>query len=162
MKRILKLLKGSDEPGADRRLFLKAQILFWLLGATDGHAKNFSIFLRSGGQFVLALLYDVMSAQPAFDAKQLSRNKMKLAMPVGTNRHDVIDTILPRHFIQTAEASGMSAGEVRGLFAEIIDAEASAIADVLNALPAGFPEKLAHSITEGLRKRIRKLAGTDD
>lgn len=162
MKRILELLKGSDDPEADRRLFLKAQILFWLLGATDGHAKNFSIFLRSGGQFVLAPLYDVMSAQPAFDAKQLPRNKMKLAMPVGTNRHDVIDTILPRHFIQTAEASGMSAGEVRGLFAEVIDAEANAIADVLTALPAGFPEKLAHSITTGLRKRLRLLAGTTD
>jgi serine/threonine-protein kinase HipA len=44
MRQILDLLKASDEPEADQRLFLKAQIVFWLLGATDGHAKNFSIF----------------------------------------------------------------------------------------------------------------------
>ena len=31
--------------------FLKAQIVFWLLGATDGHAKNFSVFLLPGGRF---------------------------------------------------------------------------------------------------------------
>ena len=45
MRQILDLLKASDEPEADQTLFLKAQIVFWLLGATDGHAKNFSIFL---------------------------------------------------------------------------------------------------------------------
>ena len=45
MRQILDLLKASDEPEVDQRLFLKAQIVFWLLGATDGHAKNFSIAL---------------------------------------------------------------------------------------------------------------------
>jgi serine/threonine-protein kinase HipA len=51
MRQILDLLKASDEPEADQSLFLKAQIVFWLLGATDGHAKNFSIFLLPGGRF---------------------------------------------------------------------------------------------------------------
>jgi serine/threonine-protein kinase HipA len=67
--RILDLLKASDEPEADQTLFLKAQIVFWLLGATDGHAKNFSIFLLPGGRFRLTPLYDVMSAQPNVDAR---------------------------------------------------------------------------------------------
>ncbi len=35
---ILELLKGGDTPAEDQKLFLKAQILFWLIGATDGHA----------------------------------------------------------------------------------------------------------------------------
>ena len=48
---ILKLLRGSDEPLSDQRAFLKANIVFWLIGATDGHAKNFSIFLSPGGPF---------------------------------------------------------------------------------------------------------------
>lgn len=43
---VLDLLKGSDDPESDRRFFLAAQTMFWLLGATDGHAKNFSIFAR--------------------------------------------------------------------------------------------------------------------
>ena len=59
---IIELLKGSDQPEADQRFFLKSQIVFWLLGATDGHAKNFSIFLLPGGRFRLTPLYDVMSA----------------------------------------------------------------------------------------------------
>jgi hypothetical protein len=50
---VLELLKASDDPDTDRRLFLKAQIMFWLLAATDGHAKNFSIALRPGGRFRL-------------------------------------------------------------------------------------------------------------
>lgn len=45
IRQILQLLKSSDRPREDQRLFLQAQIFFWLLGATDGHAKNFSIFL---------------------------------------------------------------------------------------------------------------------
>ena len=48
---IMKLLQGSDNPNEDREAFFKSQIIFWLIGATDGHAKNFSIFLRPGGGF---------------------------------------------------------------------------------------------------------------
>lgn len=42
--RIIQLLRGSDDPLTDQRAFLKANIVFWLIGATDGHAKNFSVF----------------------------------------------------------------------------------------------------------------------
>jgi len=55
--------------------FLKSIIVFWLLGATDGHAKNFSIFLSPGGGYRLTPLYDIVSAQPSLDAKQIGRNK---------------------------------------------------------------------------------------
>jgi serine/threonine-protein kinase HipA len=74
IRQILELLKASDEPEADQTLFLKAQIVFWLLGATDGHAKNFSIFLLPGGRFRLTPLYDVMSAQPNVDAGEIRHN----------------------------------------------------------------------------------------
>jgi len=74
---ILNLLKGSDTPDADQAMFLKALVIFWLLGATDGHAKNFSIHLSPGGRFRMAPLYDVISAQPSADAGQIQRNRMK-------------------------------------------------------------------------------------
>ncbi|MDB5838281.1 MAG: HipA N-terminal domain protein, partial [Herminiimonas sp.] len=35
-----------------------------LLRATDGHAKNFSIFLQPGGYYRMTPLYDVLSARP--------------------------------------------------------------------------------------------------
>lgn len=58
---VLQVLAGSSEPEQDRENFLKAQIVFWLLAAPDGHAKNFSIFLGPQGTFRLAPLYDVLS-----------------------------------------------------------------------------------------------------
>jgi serine/threonine-protein kinase HipA len=154
---VLDLLKGSDDPDADRRLFLKAQIMFWLLGATDGHAKNFSIFLHPGGRFRLTPLYDVMSAQPALDAGQLRRNKMKLALAVGDSRHDVVDEIAPRHFVQTAARNSIPAAVVQEISAELRERAGTAIDETLAALPADFPQELAGSITGGMRTRLRML-----
>ena len=68
---ISSLLQASDESTQDQAAFFKAQILFWLIGATDGHAKNFSVFLSPGGGFRLTPFYDVLSAQQAFDANQI-------------------------------------------------------------------------------------------
>lgn len=88
LKDILELLKGSDAPSQDLTMFLRASIVFWLIGATDGHAKNFSIFLGPGGRFRLTPLYDVLSAQPSLNAKQIQPKALKLAMSVG-KRPDV-------------------------------------------------------------------------
>ena len=155
MAAILNILKGSDDPEADRCFFLKAQIVFWLLGATDGHAKNFSVFLRPGGRFRLTPLYDVMSVQPAVDAKQLRRNKMKLALAVGDNRHYAVHEIMPRHFLQTAAKSGIPASAVQSILNELLEAGQSAVRKATEELPAGFPEELAQSIVSGLRARMR-------
>lgn len=157
MANILELLKGSDEPEADQRFFVKAQIVFWLLGAVDGHAKNFSIFLYPGGRFTLTPLYDVMSVQPAFDAGQVRRNEMKLAFAIGDNRHYVVHDIMPRHFVQTAKSSGISESVVRSIYDEVLETERTAVAGVLEKLPAGYPDELAGSIVDSLRSRLRRL-----
>ena len=71
--RLFNLLKGSDDPAKDLRTLLKAQIFFWLIGATDGHAKNFSIFLGVRGTYHMTPLYDILTAQPSLDAGRISR-----------------------------------------------------------------------------------------
>jgi serine/threonine-protein kinase HipA len=157
LKDILALLKGSDEPDHDRAAFLRALIVFWLLGATDGHGKNFSIFLSPGARFRMTPLYDVLSAQPSVDAHQIRRNQMKLAMAVGDNRHYVVHTILPRHFLQTAANSGIGPSVVKPLFGELLEKALAAIEKVLDELPAGFPEQIANSITKGFQERLRTL-----
>ena len=158
MRQILDLLKASDEPEADQRLFLKAQIVFWLLGATDGHAKNFSIFLLPGGRFRLTPLYDVMSAQPNVDAGEIRHNRMKLAMAVGDRRHYVIDEIMPRHFLQMAANAGVPASLVQGILDEIENDTDRAIDAAVNDLPARFQERIVSSVIEGLRRRLRLFA----
>lgn len=155
---IIELLKGSDQPEADQRFFLKSQIVFWLLGATDGHAKNFSIFLLPGGRFRLTPLYDVMSAQPNVDAGEIRHNRMKVAMAVGDKRHYVIDSILPRHFLQTAVRCGLPASLVQGIIDEIGNDADRAIDAVLKELPPGFPEAIVSSIIDGMRRRLGLFA----
>jgi serine/threonine-protein kinase HipA len=157
MRQMLELLIASDDPASDRRMFLKAQIVFWLLGATDGHAKNFSIFLAPGGRFHLTPLYDVMSAQPNVDAGQIRRNKMKLAMAVGNGRHYGVDRIAGRHFTQTAAHSGVPPEVAQTLLDEVAEAAPAAIEATLADLPEGFPEALATSIVDGMRRRLRLL-----
>jgi serine/threonine-protein kinase HipA len=155
--RVLELLKASDEPAYDQRLFLKAQIFYWLLGATDGHAKNFSVHLLPGGRFRLAPLYDVMSTQPNVDAGQIRRNQSRLAMAVGKNRHYVVDEILPRHFMQTASAAGVGNAIVDDVLAELAEITPRAVDQVGKALPAGFPSKLSEQITQGILRRVRTI-----
>jgi serine/threonine-protein kinase HipA len=158
IKDILELLRGSDEPDADQRVFLKAQIVFWLLGATDGHAKNFSIHLLPGGRFRLTPLYDGMSAQPGRDAGQMTKNQMRFAMAVGDSRHYVMDAIMPRHFQETARASGVAPAVVEDILAELAREVPGALARVAAELPAGFPATITDSIAEGIRRRLRLAA----
>jgi len=162
MVQILQLLKGSDDPEGDRRNFMKAQIIFWLLGAVDGHAKSFSIFLRPGGRFRMTPLYDVMSAQPAVDAGQIRHNRMKLAFSVGKNKHYVIDTILPRHFIQTGESAGIPRSTTHDIMSELLTQVPAAIEKVRQELPPFFPKPLLRSITNGMLRRFRGMKTLKD
>jgi serine/threonine-protein kinase HipA len=151
---ILQLLRGSDDPLADQRSFLKANIVFWLMGATDGHAKNFSVFLRPGGRFRLAPLYDVISAQPSVDSKQILWKHFRLAMSFGTNPHYAIRQVAPRHFFQTAIRAGIGKDVVPSIVEELCSDVPKAI-DRLNAdLPAGFPGETADSISNGMKRRL--------
>ena len=45
---IARILRGSTESQQDLRTVFRAQLLFWMLAATDGHAKNFSIRILAG------------------------------------------------------------------------------------------------------------------
>ena len=158
MKDILLLLKGSDAPSEDLAMFLRASIVFWLIGATDGHAKNFSLFLSPSGRFHLTPLYDVLSAQPSLDAMQIQRKAFKLAMSVGKDRHYAMNEILPRHFIQTAEISGVSSAVVHAIFEDLVENFETAFAKVQKALPRGFPEELANSIRMAATHRISQMS----
>jgi serine/threonine-protein kinase HipA len=155
---ILDLLEGSDTPDEDRKTVFKAQILFWLIGATDGHAKNFSIFLGPGGSYSLTPLYDVLTAQPSLDARQIERKRMKLALSVGTNRHYRIDGIQGRHFMQTAQAAGLPKTIAQAAIEETAAAADEALQRVQKDLPPRFPASIHASVGKALAERVRGLA----
>jgi serine/threonine-protein kinase HipA len=154
MIQILDLLKGSDNPAKDQKTVLKAQMLFWLIGATDGHAKNFSIFLGPGGSYHLTPLYDVLTAEPSFYARQIQRKQMKLAMSVGNSNHYRINEIMGRHFIQTGEAARLAKSLIREAMEEMADVGQQAIKTIESELPVRFPEVIHVAVRKGLLARL--------
>ena len=155
---LLKLLDGSDSPAEDHATILKAQILFWLIGATDGHAKNFSIFLSPGGGFRLTPLYDVLTAQPSLDAGQIERRQFRLAMSVGASRHYRMEEIVGRHFVQSGEAAGLPRTLIREALEMMADRAGEAVDRVEQSLPGDFPMQIHRSVKAGLEERLKRLA----
>ncbi|WP_112324220.1 type II toxin-antitoxin system HipA family toxin [Oceanibium sediminis] len=154
---VLTLLNGGDTPIEDQETFLKAQIIFWLIGATDAHAKNFSVFLSPGGSYRMTPLYDIVTAQGALDARQIERKQMKMAMSVGNSRHYRFDQIHGRHFVQTAMRAGISRRRAIALIDEI-EANATGAVDVAaNAMPDGFPQAIVASVSGALKGRLSGL-----
>ena len=158
MIRLLKLLEGSVVPEADRRSFLRAQIVFWLLAAIDGHAKNYSLRLLPGSRFRLAPLYDIVSVQPALASGELPADEAMMSLAVGDAGLRVVERIEPRHFVETARAAGVPARVVRSLFAELIETRARAFEAVREGLPDDFPHAMEVAIFDAITARL--LAAT--
>ncbi len=160
IQRIMTLLLGSVNALADRSLFLKTQVLFWLLGAIDGHAKNFSIFLLPEGSFQLAPFYDVMSAYPLVEKRLVEPQKMKMAMAVrGKSTHYQWQKIQLRHWLSTAKACGFPADEMESIIKNLFGQMDAVIEHVQDILPQGFPEEVANSVFNGM-KGVRNRLNT--
>ena len=162
MRDILGMLRGVDDPQADPAAFFKSQILFWLIGATDGHAKNFSIFLKPGGRYSLTPFYDVLSAQPAVDAGQIAQNRFRLAMSAGSNRHYRMDEVTGRHFVQSGKSAGLGEGMMRLAIDELIERAGDAPTNALEAMPDDFAAAVYESIAAALAARLRGLSSALD
>jgi len=151
------LLKESDEPLKDQATFFKSQIIFWLIGATDGHGKNFSVFLRPGGRFELTPFYDVLSAQPAFDAKRIPHNKYKLAMSVGASCHYKILDVHGRHFVETAKEAGLGPTIIKQVLDEVFRDALPAAERALGLMPQDFHADIHNSVVNAMTGRLRQL-----
>lgn len=155
------LVQQSLDAERDLRTLMASQILFWMLRAPDGHAKNFSIQLQAGaaGRFRLAPLYDVMSAHPVIGdgPNQWAARELKLAMALlGKSRHYLMHTIQRRHFNSTAKKLGF--GETaEPLLQELVGRTPAVVAQVQNELPEGFSQQVADQILDGLLSAARAL-----
>lgn len=157
---IASILQASEAREADLATLLMAQLLFWMLAATDGHAKNFSIRLLAGGRFQLTPLYDVISTWPLVGTKtnQLHPKKLKLAMAVrGKSKHYHLPEIRRRHFNAAARACGLGR-DMEDLIAKAIERTPSVVERVRAELPPGFPAHVFDSITQGLARSALALA----
>lgn len=158
MRDVLRILAASAQSESDQRALVKAQILFWMLAATDGHAKNFSIFHEVGGRYRLTPFYDILSAWPVVGSgpNKFDRRRLKMAMAVRSkNAHWRLNEIKPRQWNAIAAAAGL--GDAESLLEEIVAQIEPAITRVSDRLPRGFPDSVASSIFTGLRESAAAL-----
>ncbi len=149
----LEVLKdGAIYPG-DQISFLKAQIVYWMIGATDGHAKNFSIFHLPKNQYTLTPLYDVLSFLPNVALGNLERKNLKIAMSVGKDREFALDKITISHFLETAREGRVSIRRLTSVIEELDNNAESAFERTVKALPKDFPAEVFEPIGENIRNR---------
>ena len=157
IQQIMKLLKTSNQPMNDQKTFMKSQIVFWLLAAIDGHAKNFSLFLKPNG-YSLTPFYDVMSAYPYFGQGNIQKKKIKMAMGVdGKNRHYKWYSIMQRHWLSMAEIVKFPNSEMKNIIDEVANDTPHALDKTMNELPSSFPLEVSDSIYKGVTSTLPKL-----
>lgn len=156
---IMSLLMGSSNALEDRDEFMKFQVYQWLIGATDGHAKNFSLFIERGGSYRLTPFYDILSAFPVMGGSGLNIRELKLAMGLSASRgkKTEIDKIFPRHFLATAESVRFSTARMTQILAFFAEALPAAVARVRARLPAGIPPAIAEAIFANALKMAARL-----
>ncbi len=153
---IVRILRSGINPEEDIRTFVLSQLAFWLLAAIDGHAKNFSLFLRRDG-YTLTPLYDVISAWPIIGhgPTQLPIQKATLAMAVRCkHKHYDIDRIGSRHWRCLADQTQVPFAELQHLVQRV----PAAIAETESDLPADFPEWVWGAIADGLRRNAERFS----
>ncbi|MFN9397441.1 MAG: HipA domain-containing protein, partial [Pseudanabaena sp.] len=126
--------------------------LFWLLAATDGHSKNFSIYINRGGSYRLTPLYDVISVYPFIKNKSLSKRNAKMSMSLRGEKTNYYnwDSIQPRHFISTAKAVNFSEAKASSILEEMLTKVDDVVSQVNTFLPEDFPTNVSQPIFEGM------------
>jgi serine/threonine-protein kinase HipA len=156
--KIMQYLAASQFAEEDRLHFIKTQFMFWLLAASDGHAKNFSMAINEGSNFQLTPLYDVLSAWPIIGNQhnQIPYQRAKLAMAIRTrNVHYNFDDIARRHWQEFTRKLG-----VPNAFEEmqhIADKIMEKIDSIYEELPDGFPTALIDIIKSGVEKHVSRF-----
>ncbi len=156
---IARILQNSESRNEDLHTLLVSQLLFWLLAAPDGHAKNFSIHLLPGGRYRLTPLYDVLSGWPMVGRgpNQYPYEKLKLAMALrGKNVHYRMREIQRRHFVETARMCGFDE-DMENLIDHVLAQAPQVVRSVGARLPTGFPEDVFAATTKGLLDSAQRL-----
>lgn len=154
--KISDLLRNRADEDSNWR-FAEAVAFNYLIGASDGHAKNYSILL-SGSQVRLAPLYDVASSLP-YDPTEDDSDLRKTAMAIGGQRR--YGQVTARNWERFARRARLDDGRlmdrVTVLARDLPDAVASAI-DELPASPA--KTQLRHRFLDRLPEGLEYTRGS--
>ncbi len=155
----LQLLAGSADAEVDRLAFQLAQLAFWLMAATDGHAKNYSLFLQQSDAYAMTPLYDVISVWPYIGdgANQFRWRTAGLAMALrAKNARYALHRIQARHWHALATRSG--GPSVWQAMLGLVDQIEAALTAIESRLPPSFPGGIWDAITIGIRSQSQRFS----
>ncbi|HIA8764164.1 TPA: HipA N-terminal domain-containing protein [Escherichia coli] len=144
-----------SEIGRDR-----FQVFQWLIGATDGHAKNFSVFIQAGGSYRLTPFYDIISAFPVLGGTGIHISDLKLAMGLNASKgkKTAIDKIYPRHFLATAKVLKFPEVQMHEILSDFARMIPAALDNVKTSLPTDFPENVVTAVETNVLRLHGRLS----
>ena len=148
------LLRASKDE-SDRVNFFKAIMVFDLLYATDGHGKNFSLFIQKDG-IKLTPFYDVMGAYFLHKREKRPLQKFKLAMKVGKSGHYDFKRIRMKHYLETAKLYGLS-NDAFDSIVESIRESYKKLSFTKSELGKNVNHDTIAMILEGMEIRVKEL-----
>jgi serine/threonine-protein kinase HipA len=126
----------SSDPETDVDRFLRANMLNWLIGGTDAHAKNYSLLVGAADEIRLAPLYDISSQLP-YPELITPRVSMKIGDHYDIARVNLAD------WHKLASACAVAEDHVIGMLLEIA-----------RALPDHISAARDQAVKDGLRKSL--------
>ncbi len=146
MNKKLDLLLGTIGSAIAGILF--ALVYNWLVLATDGHAKNYSLLL-SGHQVRLAPLYDIASALPHLDHPR----KARMAQKIGGEYRPAF--IQRRHWERMARSLGLGSDEAHARITALAERLPDALRDAASESHLTVDEQ---RISDAIRDQISSWA----
>lgn len=136
--------------------FADALIFSWAIGATDAHAKNYSLLLHRD-RVELAPLYDVASALPY----ETTEHKLRMAMKIGSDYY--LNNQRPQLWPQLAAKLRLPAGRLRDRASQMLEAIPPAFAKACEdpevaAIDTNLPAKLLETVRDRAKTCLRSVS----
>ena len=167
VEQCLNKLRTSNRIRDDQALFIKGQIVQWLLGAGDGHLKNYSFFLSGPNQYRLTPFYDIMSNEP-YDQDnpkailQVHEGLRKsypadLAFGLGPQGHTTPDNIHPEDFRALEAHTLLTKDEIDQILQGIHQTLDKTVHQLKHEVNDTVPDSILEPILHGIIQRRQVL-----
>lgn len=154
---VFDVLRGSaaarDDVEADVARLLEAITLNWVIAGSDAHAKNFSIIHGPGWRYRLAPLYDINSALPYYDLREV-----KMPLKVG-GQYEM--NLQPYHWARLATECRVEPDKLRGTIRRLIADTPDAASGVMARCHAsGLSHPVLVKLMDAIAARCSGLRST--
>ncbi len=155
IKGLVSVLETSVNRQEDLETLFKSLAIYFVLGATDGHAKNYSIeYVKQGHK--LAPLYDILSIFPTLSSSEMAAAKYKMALSMGISNHYRAHKINRKHFLETARICQMTENLANQIIDDILGQLKN---EVWNEIEYStlFDHTIKNKIVEGIKATLKRL-----